>query len=150
MFGPQTMKVQPTFTKLKDWTGDKVPDGIDATVELQDQFGDTTRATGRVIFELYVYRFDAPDPRGLRIGGPWIGSLETKDDQVAHWSSAIRGYTFELEQPRLTRERTYVLTAEFDLGARHLFDQIIIQGADFEGKRHGSLTVHAPVQAPSH
>jgi hypothetical protein len=150
MFGPQTMRLQPTFTQIKDWNGDKIPDGIDAIVELQDQFGDTTRATGRVIFELYGYRYAAPDPRGERIGGPWIGSLQTKEDQVAHWSSAIRGYSFQLAQLLLSRDRTYVLTAEFDLGTRRLFDQVVIQGKDFASKRHGQINVHAPPQAPTH
>ncbi len=150
MFGPQSMRLHPTFTEIKDWTGDNKPDGIEAVIELQDQFGDTTRATGKVIFELYAYRYSAPDPKGERVGGPWVGSLLTRDEQIANWNSAIRGYSFELAQPNLSRERNYVLTAEFDLGGHRLFDQVVIEGNDPEKKSFGRHNVHAPEQTPSH
>ena len=151
MFGPVSMRLHPTFTEVKDWTGDKKPDGIEAVVELQDQFGDPTRATGRVIFELYGYRFAAPDPKGIRVAGPWIGSLAGKDDQIAHWNSAIRGYSFQLAFPTVSKDRNYVLTAEFDLGDRgRLFDQVVIEGNNQNGKGAGRRPVHAPVQDPSH
>lgn len=150
MFGPQSMRLHPTFTEIKDWTGDNKPDGIEAVVELQDQFGDTTRAIGKVIFELYGYRHSAPDPKGERVGGPWVGSLLTREEQIANWNSAIRGYSFQLAQPDLSRERNYVLTAEFDLGTRRLFDQVVIEGKNPDKKTFGRHSVRAPEQAPSH
>jgi hypothetical protein len=152
MFGPVSMRLHPTFTEVKDWTGDNKPDGIEAVVELQDQFGDTTRATGKVVFELYGYRFAAPDPKGERVGGPWIGALLTTDDQIARWNTAIRGYSFQLADPTISKDRSYVLTAEFDLGARgRLFDQVVIEGQNEKGKRAiGRRAVHAPEQTPSH
>jgi hypothetical protein len=150
MFGPQTMRLQPTFTEVKDWTGDKKPDGIEAVVELEDQFGDPTRATGTVVFELYSYRFAAPDPKGERVAGPWIGSLLTKDEQVAQWNSAIRGYSFQLVDPTISGDKNYVLTAEFELGKRRLFDQIVMEGKNAETKSYGRHTVKADDQPPSH
>ena len=150
MFGPQTMRLQPTFTEVKDWTGDKNPDGIEAVIELQDQFGDPARATGRMIFELYTYRFAAPDPKGERVGGPWVGSLMTKDEQVAQWNSAIRGYSFQLAQPKLSLDKNYVLTAEFELGQRRLFDQVVIEGRNAENKPFGRHSLKADEQQPSH
>ena len=42
LFGPVSMRLHPIFTQIKDWTGDGRPDGIEALIELQDQFGDGT------------------------------------------------------------------------------------------------------------
>src|SRR5262245_13357907 len=67
LFGPSNMRVHPIFTQVKDWTGDDKPDGIEALIELQDQFGDPTKASGRVLFELFNYRPYDPDPRGDRV-----------------------------------------------------------------------------------
>src|SRR5438094_676893 len=67
MFSPISMRVHPTFTQVKDWSNDKTPDGIEAVIELQDQFGEPTRATGTVLFELYNYRAEDPEPRGIRL-----------------------------------------------------------------------------------
>ena len=50
LFGPSAMRIHPIFTRLSDWTGDGVPDGIEALIELQDQFGDPTKASGTIIF----------------------------------------------------------------------------------------------------
>src|SRR6266550_8310566 len=72
LFGPVAMRLHPIFTQVKDWTGDNKPDGIEALVELQDQFGDPTKASGRLVFELFEYRPGFPDPRGKRVVNPWI------------------------------------------------------------------------------
>src|SRR5689334_4269008 len=99
MFGPVSMRIHPIFTQLKDWTGDNHPDGIEALLEFQDQFGDPTKATGEVIFELYSFRPYHEDPRGDRIVNPWIGSLTTLADQQARWNRTSRTYTFQLAFP---------------------------------------------------
>ena len=75
MFGPQSMRIHPSFTRTKDWTGDGRADGIEAVVELQDDFGEPTRATGRVMFDVYEYRQYHPDPRGKRTGAVPRGIL---------------------------------------------------------------------------
>ncbi|HEY2588515.1 MAG TPA: hypothetical protein VGI81_22430, partial [Tepidisphaeraceae bacterium] len=46
MFGPASVRIHPTFTQVRDWSGHGKPDGIEATLEIQDQFGEPTRATG--------------------------------------------------------------------------------------------------------
>lgn len=127
MFGPATMRLHPTFTQIKDWTGDGKPDGVEALVELQDQFGEPTRAAGRVIFELFDYRAYTPDPRGPRATNPWVTTITTKEEQEARWNRALRAYTFELQFPQIAKNRTYVLTASFEHNGGRLFDQLILE-----------------------
>ena len=105
MFGPASIRIHPTFTQPRDWTGDGKLDGIEATLEVQDAFGEPTRATGRVMFELYDYERSSPDVRGRRIGGPWIEFLNTRDQQQARWNAALRAYTFQLPFPNIRSNR---------------------------------------------
>ncbi|HEX8524376.1 MAG TPA: hypothetical protein VF669_19125 [Tepidisphaeraceae bacterium] len=127
MFAPMSMRVHPIFTGVKDWTGDNKPDGIEALVEFTDQFNDPTKAAGTVIFELYRYRPYRADPRGDRLQNPWIGSLNTLEDQQARWNRTSRTYTFQLEYPQIRADNSYVLTATFDTGKTRFFDQIILE-----------------------
>ncbi len=128
LFGPVAMRLHPIFTQVKDWTGDNKPDGIEALVELQDQFGDPTKASGRVRFELSDYRPYDPERKGERIAR-WDGDLETLDEQRDRWNRTSRTYAFQLSQATLQLTRTYVLTAQFDLsnGGR-FFAQLILEG----------------------
>jgi hypothetical protein len=129
LFGPSSMRLQPTFTQVRDWTGDGTPDGIEAVIELQDQFGDPTKASGRVIFELYTYRPYNPDPRGLRLVAPWEGRLDSMEDQRARWNRVNRAYIFQLAYPDARRDKDYVLEARFELanGGRYR-NVLIIEG----------------------
>ena len=161
MFGPATIRLHPTFTQVRNWTGGTKPDGVEATLEIDDQFGEPTRATGRVMFELYNYAAEYTDTvRGRRIGGPWIADLNTRDQQQEHWNSALRSYTFQLHDPEVTKDRYYVLTAQFDLNgqvatsqppsatsrpAGRLFSQLIIP-PETEGKPR--VHYHAPTRTP--
>lgn len=117
LFGPASVRIHPTFTQVRDWTGHGKPDGIEATLEIQDRFGEPTRATGRAMFELFDYRKDSPQVRGPRIGGPWIVHLNTLGEQQDHWNPALRAYTFQLPFPNPDKGRYYVLTVQFDLNA---------------------------------
>lgn len=127
MFGPAAMRIHPIFTRVKDWTGDGNHDGIEALIELQDQFGDPTKASGTLMFELYAFRPYNPDPRGSRIAR-WTGSLETLEQQRAQWNRTSRTYSFRLEHDRINPRDSYVLSAQFDLtdGGR-FFDQIVLE-----------------------
>ena len=127
MFGPQAVRVHPTFTRTKDWTGDGKPDGVEAVLELQDEFGEPTRATGRATFEVYQYRPYYPDPRGRRAAQVWQWSLVSRPEQVDHWSRALRAYSFKI--PYDPGQQTVVLAAIFELsgGKPRLFDQIILE-----------------------
>jgi hypothetical protein len=117
MFGPASVRIHPTFTQVRDWSGHGKPDGIEATLEIEDQFGEPTRATGRAMFELFNYRKNSPDVRGGRIGGPWIFYLNTRGQQQEHWNPALRAYTFQLPFPQASKGEYYVLTVQFDLNA---------------------------------
>jgi len=153
MFGPASIRIHPSFTQVRDLTGHGKIDGIEATLEVEDQFGEPARSTGRVMFELYGYRKDSPDVRGVRIAGPWIASLNTKAEQQDHWNSALRAYTFQLSFPKVENDQYYVLTVQFDLNAIvsttqpetapssqpawRLFDQLIMEPKSEQEKEHG-------------
>lgn len=127
LFGAKSMRIHPTFTRVKDWTGDGKPDGIEAVVELQDEFGEPTRGTGSLMFELYTYQPTHPDPRGRRVPEVWVRPIMNRQEQVAHWSRALRAYSFRIPfDPGRTR---YVLAATFERpnDQGRLFDQIVLE-----------------------
>jgi hypothetical protein len=142
MFAPVSMRIHPIFTQVKDWTGDNKPDGVEALIELEDQFGDPTKAAGTVIFELYSYRQYHPDPRGDRLVNPWIGSLNTLADQKVRWNRTSRTYSFQLEYPQINTATNYVLTATFDTGTMRFFDKIVLESLAKEPQ------IVAPAPAP--
>jgi hypothetical protein len=127
LFGPVAMKLD-TFSKVKDWDGDGLPNGIEALVEFDDRFGDRTKAAGTIMFELYDYRPYWPDPRGARLANPWTASLVTYDQQKAHWETASGAYMFRLAFNQALWNHSYVLTAQFQSasGAR-LFSRIVLR-----------------------
>jgi hypothetical protein len=130
MFEAGKMRVHPVFTQVKDWNGDGVPDGVEAVVEFTDQFGDPVKASGQILFELYVYQPKNAEIRGTRVVNPWIGSLSNADEQRAHWSRPARSYTFQLAYPAISKGVTYVLTATFERdGGGRFFGQTILEGA---------------------
>jgi hypothetical protein len=141
LFGPVSMKLD-TFSKVKDWNNDAVPDGIEALIEFDDRFGDRTKAAGVVIFELYDYRPYWPDPRGTRLANPWTASLTTFADQKAHWETASGAYMFRLAFDQAVWNRNYVLTASFQSSAgTRFFSRIILKGQKPAGRE--------PATAPS-
>ena len=127
LFGPQSMRVHPTFTRVKDWTGDGRPDGIEAVVELQDEFGEPTRAAGSVMFELYQYRQTFPDVRGRRVPEVWVWPLQRRNEQADHWIRALRAYTFKI--PFDPGRTPLVLEATFNLSEDRgrLTNQIVLE-----------------------
>jgi hypothetical protein len=160
MFGPAGMRVHPIFTRVRDWSGDGRADGIEALVELQDQFGDPIKASGRVLFELYTFRPYSPDPRGTRLAR-WIGEIETLEQQRERWNRTSRTYSFPLEYARINPGDNYVLTAQFELsdGGR-FFDRMVLEarlgaqqpaeasGAQRVGQSIPSERVEEPQEAP--
>jgi hypothetical protein len=127
LFGPAAMRIHPIFTQVSDWTDDGRLDGVEALVELQDQFGDPTKASGRVMFELYEYRPYNPDPRGDRLAF-WTAQLTTVADQSDRWNRTSRTYSFTLAYDQIRADKTYVLGATFELtGGGRFFDRIILE-----------------------
>jgi hypothetical protein len=138
LFGPVSMKLD-TFSKVRNWSGGNKPDGVEALVEFDDQFGDRTKTAGTIYFELYENRPGWPDPRGNRVANPWSASLETFDEQKAHWETASGAYMFRLEYDGARLDRSYVLTATFEsaAGAR-FFSQIVLKAQQPEKSRERS------------
>lgn len=150
MFGPSSMRIHPTFTQVKDWTGDGKPDGVEVVLELQDQFGEPTRAAGKVRFELYSFHEAAEERRGKQMTDPWIFPLNTRDEQMAHWNPVERGYTFQLPYDKIVANRRYVLTAQFDRPDGRLFDELILEPSDKDKIKNERHEAHAPSHAPGH
>ncbi len=144
LFGPVSMKLD-SFSKIKNWNGGPSPDGIEAHLEFDDQFGDRTKAAGSVYFELYQYRPDWPDPRGPRLAEPWTRSLTGVDQQKMYWESASGTYTFKLDYPEARLDRSYVLAATYQstMGQR-LFTRLIIPNQIPEKGRKPGASPLAP------
>jgi hypothetical protein len=140
LFAASAMDVQPIFTQIAFWTHSPKPDGIEAQLEFTDQFGDPTKASGKVLFELFGYRKDSPDPRGKRLGR-WVGSLVTPDEQRERWNTTLRTYRFQLDYPGISTQLSYVLTAIFEpsTGGR-FFSQIVLPGQVPEKAAHKSTS----------
>ena len=142
LFGPVAMRLHPVFTKVADFDGDGVLDGIEAVLEFQDQFGDPTKAAGRVLFDIYQFKSYNPDIRGNHLAGPFEGRLDSIQDQRARWNRVNRAYIFQLAYPPVKIDQDYVVTATFELlnGGR-FFDQVMVEG---EHVRPGT-TAPAPI-----
>lgn len=141
LFTPTSMRLHPIFTQVKSFSGGTKPDGVEAVLEFDDQFGDPTKAAGAVIFELFAFRTGYADPRGERLVQPWAASLGNLDDQQAHWRREISAYSFLLAYSGITTDRNYVLTATFEpLTGPRLFATTIITA------QHSSA---APKTSPS-
>ncbi|HEX8339852.1 MAG TPA: hypothetical protein VF624_02990 [Tepidisphaeraceae bacterium] len=129
LFGPASMRLHPAFTKVDDFDSDGRVDGLEAVVELQDQFGDPTKGAGRVVFELFEYKPYQPDVRGPRLVAPWEGRLDSMEDQRARWNTVNRAYIFQLAWPQISDKGNYVLAATFELtGGSRFFNQVILEG----------------------
>ena len=135
-FGPSKLRVHPTFTQVKDWTGDGKPDGIEAVVELLDSYGEPTRGSGKFLFELTDYLPENPHGNSHRLAEPWVQVLDTRGQQAAHWSTALRAYTFQLPVPKLSSGFGYVLDVSYETTVEgpsgttrpaRLFDRLVIQ-----------------------
>jgi hypothetical protein len=126
VIGPVSIRVHPTFTQVKDWTGDDKPDGIETLLEIRDRWDEPIRSTGKVVFELYDFRRGHSDPRGARLANPWVVPLATVDEQGARWDRVSRAYKFQLAFPQIERRRTYVLTASFETEGGRLFDRLTL------------------------
>jgi hypothetical protein len=129
IFDATSMRIHPVFTKVADFDGDNLPDGVEAVLQFQDQFGDPTKAVGRVTFELFVYRPYNPDPRGPRVCPPFEGRLDSMQDQRARWNNATGAYIFQLQVPGVKITTDYTLTATFEpLTGGRFTDTDVIEG----------------------
>ena len=126
MFAPVALRVHPVFTEPKDWTGDGKVDGVEALVELTDNFGDPTKARGQIVFELFQLRRFNPDPRGQPLE-TWTMPRYTLAEQRNHWRRIGGAYAFQLPFAQLSGYGSTVLSAEMSLaGGGRLRDQIVL------------------------
>ncbi|HSI36956.1 MAG: hypothetical protein ACAI43_19985 [Phycisphaerae bacterium] len=128
LFGPADLRLHP-FTAVKDFDGDAKPDGVEALIELQDRFRDPTKSTGTVIFELYDFQQARPDPRGQRLAY-WRAPLLTLEEQRARWNRISRTYSFQLEYPGISMNKSYVLQAWFEHSGKRLTSQVVLERQD--------------------
>ena len=136
LFLPTAMRIHPVFTQIRDWTGDGKPDGVDALIEFQDQFGDPAKASGSVVFEIYQYQPYSPDPRGRRAVAPYLAALDNVAAQRDHWNRTSRCYSFQLAWSEVHPRTTYVLVATFEkTGGGRFTDQMILPPAQREPVR---------------
>lgn len=128
-FVPASMHASPVFTKTADFDGDGQFDGIEAVVEIQDRFGDPTKAAGRFLFQIYALKPYNPDSRGERIAGPFEGRVDTAQDQRNRWSKVNRAYIFQLAFPGALVSSDYVLETMFETpDGRRLTDRLTLEG----------------------
>jgi hypothetical protein len=126
LFVPRDMRIHPIFTQVADLAGGGKPDGVEAQLEFDDQFGDPTKASGQVLFELFEYRRQPPYT-GRRVAGPWVASLATPVEQRDKWNKTLRTYRFPLAYPAISPTQDYVLTATFELsGGGRFFDKRVL------------------------
>jgi hypothetical protein len=138
MFEPVEMRINPTFTRFRSFDADLSPDGIEADVELRDEFGDATKGGGSIYFELYQYVPQGADVRGEQIGGPARYDLSTVGAQREYWQNIVRSYRFRLPWRDLDVTERYVLTATYlppaaSRGER-IFDRLVILPRREEGQ----------------
>jgi hypothetical protein len=148
LFSPTAMRIHPVFTQVQDWTGDGKPDGVDALIEFQDQFGDSAKASGSVVFEIYEYQPFSPDPRGRRAVAPFLTAIDNVAAQRDHWNRTSRCYSFQLAWPKVNLTTTYVLMATFEkAGGGRFTDQIVLEPAQRERSRPAPAT--SPANKPA-
>lgn len=130
MFGIESIRIHPVFSHITDWTDDGQIDGVEALVEFSDRFSDPTKGAGTILFELFEYREGSPDPRGRRVVNPWLASIQTVEQQRAHWNNTTQTYEFKLAWPQIHQGQLYVLTATFTATTgERFFSRVILGGA---------------------
>ena len=89
---PRQVEIHPfTQTAAFDTGGG----GIHARVKALDAFGAETRAFGKFRFELYDFRPQNQDTKGLRLG-QWTEDLSHPENNLTHWDRHTRSYEFKL------------------------------------------------------
>lgn len=122
-YSPKKIKILP-FTRPRSFDDDLLPDGIEVSLRALDGAGDSVKAFGTFIIELYEHRNAAANNRGEPLLN-WELKLLTLDDQKLYWERVTTTYQFQLtweEQP-IAPQQKYVLDVSFQApGAERLFD----------------------------
>ena len=136
-FGPARLRINDTFTRLRDSNGDETPDQLEANIELIDAFGDATKGAGIMRFDLYDYAPEGTDFVGEPVGSTQTYDLSTGLEQSRYWQSVVRTYRFRLPW-QLAGDQRYVLSVVYEPGEaeretltdepRRLYDRIVVGG----------------------
>ena len=128
-FPVRQVQLNRSFTRITAGAGGASE--IEACVQLLDQFGDVTKATGQFRFELYRYRAGFADPRGQRFEGEGVQVVDVRDVQMnqRHWDPITRCYTMRLAMPpgvellkRMVLQVTYLAEREY-----RVQDQLVLE-----------------------
>ncbi len=123
-YSPTGIEILP-FTKIRSFDDDIIPDGLGVSMKTLDRAGDSVKAYGTFIFELYSFRRASADHRGELLQ-TWRQSIHSPEEQMQFWERVTTTYEFQLswEGEPLQPEQRYVLSASFQApGGRRLFDQ---------------------------
>ena len=107
---------------------DKRVRGVDVQVEVTDSYGGATKAFGTFRFEMYAYRSNNADPKGLQVTMWEIPVLDAKTNLV-HWDGLTRKYRFRLQWDRpLAPGEPFILEAVFSSPfTERLFDERLFE-----------------------
>lgn len=122
-YSPKKIKILE-FTRPRSFDDDLLPDGIEVSLRALDGAGDSVKAFGTFIFELYEHRDAAANSRGARLHA-WNQALSTLDDQKRFWERVTMTYQFQLswEGQPIAPQKTYVLDVSYQApGGERLFD----------------------------
>ena len=122
---PKSVRLH-SFTGTRTFAAGGGVSGIEARVELRNQFDDATMALGTCQFSLYEHRPRQGDPRGRRLDF-WSIDLTDPQTNQKYWDSISRTYKIPLAWDKPIPVGTkFVLEVAFSApeGPR-LFDQIV-------------------------
>ncbi len=126
---PTEIRFHPfTRTRILDANGGV--SGINVRIEAIDAYGDSTKAFGDFRFEMYQFRPNSPDCKGMRLA-TWHESVMEPGKNLVHWDKFARAYRFKLkwDHPVPAGQR-FVLVAVFSSPfAQRLFaESVFVSG----------------------
>ena len=130
-FPVEDIQLHRSFTRVVPGQGEQ-PEQIEAYVQLRDQYGDPTKATGQLRFEVFRFRSGFADPQGSRFeqGGLVVVDLQDAATSQKHWDPITRGYKAVLALPdqaeslrRLVLQATYVSDAGYRIEDEMVLDR---------------------------
>ncbi len=109
---PTQIRIHP-FTGMRVFSEKGDISGIDVRIEAIDAYGDANKAFGRFRFELYQFKPNSSDPKGLRTA-VWNVNVEDFKTNRRHWNSIARTYQFKLAWNRpIPVGQKFILVAVF-------------------------------------
>lgn len=124
-YSPRSIKILP-FTKPRSFDmKDDLPDGIAVSLRPLDAEGDSTKAYGTFLFELYTYRPATADHKGELLQ-TWSQPILNPKDQQRFWERVTATYEFQLDWAGspIPPQQKYILVASFEApGSQRLFDK---------------------------